>query len=86
MSSEAIVGTVVGVTVGLVAATIGAKAVQDFIEKVHQLELDEVKAASFQDGWREASNNPTNIRKRFEEMFSAKNGGTGTTLKTPKPV
>lgn len=85
MSSEGvIVGTVVGVTVGIVAAHLGNKIVRQVIEDLHQEELEETKRNSFQEGWAAASNNPKNIRKRFDELFTPTNGAKGTTTKASK--
>lgn len=84
MSSEAIVGTVVGVTVGVVASHIGHQFYRTLVETIHQAEIEETKKNSFQEGWAAASASAKNIRTRYEEMFSTQNGGKGTTMKAPE--
>jgi hypothetical protein len=79
-----IVGTVVGVTVGIVASHIGNQFYKQLNDRIHKEEIEEAKASSFQEGWRAASNSTENIRKRFTEMFGKPDEGKGTTTKAPK--
>ena len=82
MSSETTVGVVVGVTVGIIAAHVGSKAIRDLNQKIHEEELEEARTDAYQTGWREASTNAENIRKRFKEMFGSDNKETGTAFKS----
>ena len=82
MSSETTVGIVVGVAVGLVAAHIGNKALLDLNQKLHEEELAEARTDAYQEGWREASTNAENIRRRFKEMFGSEDKEKGTAFKS----
>lgn len=81
--SETVVGIVVGVTVGIVAAHIGNQTYLKLKEDVHKDELAEERHAGFRDGFAAASNNPENIRKRFTELFGNgdKEGDKATTAR-----
>lgn len=69
MASEGvIVGTVVGVVVGVAAAHIGSKVIRKVTEDIHQEELREAEVTSFWNGWKAASSDVENIRKRYEEL------------------
>lgn len=83
-SEEVIVGSIVGVTVGIVAAHLGSRAINRVKEQIHKEELEDAVKAAYNDGWRDASHNPGNIRKRYEEMFDNPDENAGITAKTRK--
>jgi hypothetical protein len=68
-SESVVVGTIVGVTVGVVVAHVSNRVIRCFTEAQHELELEEATKKGYDVGWREASNSPVNIRRRYREMF-----------------
>lgn len=68
-SEEVIVGVVVGTVVGIVAAGIGARAALKAKEMLTEEDIQELKDSFHRAGWKQASNDATNIRKRYQEMF-----------------
>lgn len=69
MKAEVVVGSVVGVVVGVVATRMSTSLVQQAFELLHREEVEAAEKNGYQKGWREASDSPMNIRRRYREMF-----------------
>lgn len=68
------VAVVVGVVVGVVAAQIGVKAALEAKGLISDDELEDAKKAAHRAGWKMASNDPENVRRRYREMFGDEEG------------
>lgn len=87
MSTESTVASIVtGVVVGVVAAYTSTKVVRAVTEKIHEEETLEREVTAYWNGWRAASSDAENIRKRYDEMTTPADTGGGTTMKAPKPA
>lgn len=68
------VAIAVGVVVGVVAAQIGVKAALEAKGIISEDELEDAKKAAHRAGWKMASNDAANIRRRYQEMFGDEEG------------
>ena len=82
MSTEGIVvGAIVGVAVGAISAVVANGAIRELLEKSHQEQLEEVRHASFNEGWGAASTNANNVRQSYVRLFPEPEEPKGTSLK-----
>jgi len=85
MSTEGIVvGAIVGVAVGAISAVVANGAIRELLEKSHQEQLEEVRHASFNEGWGAASTNANNVRQSYVRLFPEPEEPKGTTLKASR--